>query len=74
MRCPACKSEMEQGFTELVFKKNRSVVVIEGVPAVVCPQCGEASIDLKTSKIAYDIADKEIKRGVSLEFCKFKAA
>jgi YgiT-type zinc finger domain-containing protein len=63
---------MEQGFTELVFKRNRSVVVIEGVPALVCKQCGEASIDMKTSQAAYDLADFEIKRGVFLEFCKFK--
>lgn len=74
MRCPACKSEMEQGFTELVFKRNRSVVVIENIPAVVCKQCGEASLDMKTSQLAYEIAEREIKRGVSLEFCKFKAA
>lgn len=74
MRCPACKSEMEDGLTELVFKRNRSVIVIEGIPAVVCKQCGEASIDLNSSQTAYELAEREMKRGVSLEFCKFKAA
>lgn len=74
MTCPACKSEMESGHTELIFKRNRSVIVIEGVPAVVCKQCGEASIDMKTSQAAYEIADREMKIGISLEFCQFKVA
>ena len=74
MKCPACKSEMENGLTELVFKRNRSVIVIEKVPAMVCHQCGEASINFKTSQSAYELAEREMKRGVSLEFCLFQAA
>lgn len=74
LHCPLCKSEMKEGKTELTLKRARSVVVIEDVPAMVCPQCGEASIDASTSQAAYEIAEREILRGVALEFCKFKAA
>lgn len=74
LQCPACKAEMQKGNTELTFKRDRSVVVIEDIPAMVCPQCGEASIEASISQIIYEIADREIKRGVALEFCKFKAA
>lgn len=74
MRCPVCKTEMKEGKTELTLKRQRSVVVMEDVPAMVCPQCGEASIDASVSQAAYEIAEKEIRRGVALEFCKFKAA
>jgi len=74
LNCPACKTAMEPGKTELILKRDRNVVVIEDVPAMVCPQCGEASIDAKNSNAAYSLAEKEITRGVALEFCKFQAA
>lgn len=65
---------MEEGKTDLTFRRDRSVVVIEEVPAMVCPQCEEASIDAEVSQKAYEIAEHEIKRGVALEFLKYKAA
>jgi YgiT-type zinc finger domain-containing protein len=74
LNCPACKAEMAIGKTELILKRDRNVVVIEDVPAMVCPQCGEASIDAKNSQAAYSLAESEIQRGVALEFCKFRAA
>jgi YgiT-type zinc finger domain-containing protein len=74
LNCPACKAEMKTGKTELILKRDRNVVVVEDVPAMVCPQCGEASIDAKISQAAYSLAETEIKRGVALEFCKFQAA
>lgn len=74
LHCPLCKTKMTKGTTELVLKRDRSVVVMECVPAMVCPQCGEASIDAATSQTAYEIAEKEILRGVALEFCTFRTA
>jgi YgiT-type zinc finger domain-containing protein len=64
---------MEQGFTELILKRERSVVVIEAVPALVCPQCAESSIDVETAQKANELAEQAIKRGVPIEFHKFAA-
>jgi YgiT-type zinc finger domain-containing protein len=69
-----CKANMTKGTTDLTFRRGRSVVIIEGVPALVCQQCEEASIDSSVAQKAYDLAEMEIKRGVTLEFLKFKAA
>ncbi len=74
VHCPLCKTRMKSGKTDLVMRRGKSVVVIEKVPALVCPQCGEASIVDKIAKIAFEIAEKKIDQGVSLEFCKFKEA
>jgi YgiT-type zinc finger domain-containing protein len=74
IHCPLCKTKMNEGKTALTLQRERSVVVIEDIPAMVCPQCGEASIDALTSQAAYEIAEKEIQRGVALEFCMFRAA
>lgn len=72
-RCPVCKSEMKDGFTDITFRRERSVIVIEHVPACKCINCGEAVIELTISQKAYEIADREMKRGVILEFRKFAA-
>lgn len=74
LHCPLCKTKMIKGTTELTLRRDRSIVVIEKIPAMVCPQCGEASIDAVTSQAAYEIAEREILRGVTLEFCSFRAA
>ena len=71
--CPVCKSEMINGYTDITFRRERSVIVIEEVPALECVNCGEAVIETGISQKAYDIADKEMKRGVVLEFYKFAA-
>ena len=74
MNCPTCKTKMEKGTTDLTFRRDRSVVIIEEVPAMVCPQCEESSLDAQVSRKAYEIAQEEIERGVALEFLKYKVA
>ena len=71
--CPLCKGLMKPGHTDLTFRRKRSVVVVESIPAAVCDNCGEASIDAAKSQAAYELAEREIKRGVTLEFCTFAA-
>ena len=73
MKCPLCKTEMKKGSIDLTFRRDRGVVVIESVPAMVCGQCGEASLSETVSKAAYDLGDKQLKQN-ALEFCKFEAA
>lgn len=68
MNCPACKTKMEEGKTDLTFRRDRSVAIIEEVPAMVCPQCEEASIDAEVSQKAYEIAEHEIKRELLWSF------
>jgi YgiT-type zinc finger domain-containing protein len=65
---------MKLGKTDLTLRRDRSVVVIEAVPALVCDNCGEASLDAATAQAVHEIAEREVARGVALEFCKFSAA
>ncbi len=71
--CPLCKGRMSLGRTDVTFRRGRSVVVVESIPALVCENCGEASIDVVASKAAYEIAEREIARGAALEFCTYAA-
>lgn len=72
--CVLCKGKMSPGTTDLTLRRDRSVVVVESVPALVCENCGEASIDSKIAQAVYEIAEREVMRGVALEFCKYSAA
>lgn len=73
MNCPICKGTLKEGITELTFKRNRKLIVIEDVPALLCMNCGEAVVKSEIAKKASGIAEKEIERGVALEFCSFAA-
>ncbi len=48
--------------TELIFKLKRNGMVIEDVPGLACPQCPETSIDSAVARLAYQMADSEIKK------------
>lgn len=73
-KCPLCAGLMINGETEIIFRRQRNVVVVEKIPALVCQHCGEATINSVISQQVYELADKEIKRGVTLEFCNFRVA
>ena len=70
-KCPLCKATMSEGKTDLTLRRGRSVVVVEGVPALVCQACGEASLSSDVSQTVYTLADREASRGVALEFCTY---
>jgi len=72
--CVLCRGTMKSGMTDLTLRRGRSVVVVEAVPALVCENCGEASLDATTAQAVHEIAEREIARGVALEFCKYPAA
>ena len=51
MKCPLCKGEILDGVTNLTFEKETEhILVVSGVPARVCQQCGETFIDMETVK------------------------
>ena len=72
-KCPICKGIMVPGTTDLTLRRDRSVVVVEDIPALVCQDCKEASIDSEVATAVYELAEREIKRGVALEFCTYTA-
>lgn len=74
MICVLCRGRMKPGKTDLTLRRDRSVVVVEGVPALVCENCGEASLDAATAQAVHELAEREVARGVALEFCKYPAA
>ena len=44
-RCPACGGDLRVGSTMFAVDLGFGVVVVRGVPALVCSRCGESHID-----------------------------
>jgi YgiT-type zinc finger domain-containing protein len=72
-RCPLCKGRMVAGTTDLTLRRGRSVVVVEAVPALVCEECGEPTIESGVARSAFALAERESARGATLEFRIFAA-
>lgn len=46
IKCLICKQdETRSGVTTVTLERDGSTLVIKGVPAQVCPNCGEAYVD-----------------------------
>lgn len=75
MKCIACKSgHVEPGSVTFTAERDGTVVVIRGVPAEVCSNCGEEYIDSETLKDIEAIFDRAVADGVDVTVRQFKAA
>ncbi|MBE3580777.1 MAG: type II toxin-antitoxin system MqsA family antitoxin [Thermoanaerobacteraceae bacterium] len=59
--CPVCGGTLEERTIQLDFRYKGRLVVIEGVPAQVCRDCGEQLISAKTSKDIDALLESDIK-------------
>ena len=75
MRCVICKSgELEPGATSFTVEREGMTLVLKGVPARVCSQCGEAYFDEATTKRIEEIAERAHHTGVHLAVQDYEAA
>ncbi|NOX87524.1 MAG: type II toxin-antitoxin system MqsA family antitoxin [Calditrichaeota bacterium] len=75
MKCPFCKSELKSGKTVLTFQMGSNrILVVKDVPALICEQCGEESIDIETSKNVEKLVHKALSDGISMGFIEYTSA
>ncbi len=75
MRCLICKSsEVKPGRTSFTIERGDMTLVLKGVPARVCGQCGEAYFDEATTKRIEEIAEKLRHAGVQVAVQEYAAA
>ena len=66
MKCLKChKGELKVGVTSLTYSREGSViqVQVDGVPAEICPICGEAYLDEAVAQQIFDIVDPLLRAG-----------
>ncbi|MFZ1290137.1 MAG: YgiT-type zinc finger protein [Melioribacteraceae bacterium] len=75
MNCIYCKSKMKKGKTALTFQMTDDrIIVVKDVPASICAECGEESIDIKNAKIVERIVEKAIADGIKMGFIEYNNA
>lgn len=50
MDCFMCKGDLEEKKVNYIVDLEKTIIIIKGVPAKVCKQCGEQYFDDKTSE------------------------
>jgi len=75
MTCVICRSgEVRPGTTTFSVDRGRMTLVLKGVPARVCAQCGEAYFDEATTRRIEEIAAKVESAGVQVAVQDYVAA
>lgn len=74
MRCVLCKhGETAPGRTTETYELGSAVVVVRGIPAEVCSQCGEAYTDSDTTRRLEALVES-LKRPGAVVIQEFQAA
>ncbi len=75
MTCVICRSgTTAPGPHTMTLERGPTTVVIRGVPAEICNNCGEAYFDEASTATVLDHADRAAKAGVQIEVRDFVAA
>ncbi len=65
MICLMCRqAELIDGFTSIPFERDEFRLVINNVPAQVCPNCGEALVDEETAIQLISKAEDSFEQGM----------
>ena len=75
MKCVICrKEETEPGEATVTLERDSLTLVVKGVPAQVCKNCGEEYIDEEVVNGLLRTADEEASEGARVDVREYKAA
>lgn len=72
MNCIICRqAETVSGFTSIPFERDEIRLVVNAVPARVCPNCGDACLDEEVGIKLLRFAEEMAVNGVIEEVCEY---
>jgi YgiT-type zinc finger domain-containing protein len=75
VKCVICRhGETSPGKTTITLERDALTLVVKGVPAQVCENCGEAYVDEQTTAQILASAEQAARAGVQVEVREFVAA
>ena len=75
MKCVICKNgELTSGATTVTLERGQTTLVIKGVPARVCLNCGEEYVEEATTRGLLETAEAAVRIGVHVEVRQYAAA
>jgi len=74
MNCTLCKNGVTApGTVNVMLERGESIVIVKGVPADVCDNCGEYYLSEATTREVLRLADAAINTGAEVEVVRFAA-
>jgi len=74
MTCALCKEgDTSPGHATVTLHRGEATVIIKGVPAEVCANCGEYYLDEATAQKVMLLAEAAVKRGREVEVVRWAA-
>ncbi|MBI4384982.1 MAG: type II toxin-antitoxin system MqsA family antitoxin [Nitrospinae bacterium] len=74
MMCLFCHhGETHEGEVTVTLERKTSAVIVRGVPADVCENCGEYYLSEEVSRKILDLAETAVQRGVEVEILRYAA-
>lgn len=74
VKCVLCKTGITHpGHVTVTLERGQTVVVIKGVSAEVCANCGEYYLDEQVSQRVYPQADDAARRNAEVEILRYAA-
>lgn len=75
MTCVICKhGEPEPGTATITLERDAMTLVVKGVPARVCPICGEEYVDDAVTVRLLALVEQAAQAGVQVDIRQFVAA
>ena len=74
MKCTTCgQAEPQSGTTTVTVEREGTMLVMRGVPALVCPNCGEDYVSEETARRISATAAEVVQRGIKVEVRQYAA-
>ena len=74
MKCPICRSgETQQGTATVTMEREGLTLVVRGVPARVCDNCGEEYVDEVETERLMTVAQEALRDGVRVDVREYLA-
>jgi YgiT-type zinc finger domain-containing protein len=75
MKCVVCKqAETHLGKATVTLERDGVTLVIKGVPARICPNCGEEYVDQEIAGKLLEAAEEAAGAGVQVDIREYVAA
>lgn len=75
MKCVICKvGDIRQGKATVTLERDGTTLVIKGVPARVCDNCGEEYVDEETADQLLKTAEEAVRAKVQVDIREYVAA
>jgi YgiT-type zinc finger domain-containing protein len=75
MKCTICRhGETRPGKTDVLLTRDNMTLVIKGVPALICGNCGEEYVGEDSTRVLRELADDAEQAGVQVDVRQFATA